>query len=68
MFVAAAGLGTRLVKPKAVVFLGAKAENGKSQILDMAKGLLPPGAVSHTPPQDFSDGNKLLKLVSNCIS
>jgi phage/plasmid-associated DNA primase len=62
MFVAASGMGTRLVRPKAVIFFGEKAENGKNQILDMAEGLLPPQAVSHIAPQYFADDNKLLTL------
>ena len=62
MFVGASGMGTRLLRPKAVVLFGEKAENGKNQILDMAEGLLPPAAVSHIAPQYFSDDNKLLAL------
>jgi phage/plasmid-associated DNA primase len=63
MFVTAAGLGTRLLKPKAVTMLGRSAENGKNQILDMAAGLLPKNAVSAVPPDKFGDDNKLLNLV-----
>ena len=63
MFVTAAGLGTRLLKPKAVVMLGRSAENGKNQILDMAAGLLPKNAVSAVSPDKFGDDNKLLNLV-----
>jgi phage/plasmid-associated DNA primase len=63
MFVTAAGLGTRLLRPKAVVMLGLSAENGKNQILDMAAGLLPKNAVSAIAPDKFGDDNKLLNLV-----
>jgi hypothetical protein len=63
MFVTAAGLGTRLLKPKAVTMLGRSAENGKNQILDMATGLLPKNAVSAVSPDKFGDDNKLLNLV-----
>ena len=41
---AALGHGTRLTQPKAVVFKGETAENGKSQVLDLLRGLLPASA------------------------
>jgi phage/plasmid-associated DNA primase len=68
MFVAAAGYSTSLLKPKAVIFLGQQAENGKSQILDMAEGLLPADAVSTIPPHDFTDDNKILTLVGAALN
>jgi putative DNA primase/helicase len=40
----AVGYGTRLRRPKAVILAGATAENGKSQVLDLLRGLLPPEA------------------------
>jgi phage/plasmid-associated DNA primase len=38
---AALGYATKLGRPKALVFFGPTAENGKSQILDAMRGLLP---------------------------
>lgn len=67
-FVAISGYGTHLVKPKLVVFLGRRAENGKNQILDMISGLLPPGAVSAIPPVEFGDDNKLACLVGTTLN
>src|SRR5207248_2497526 len=42
---AAIGYGTRLLEPKAVILKGETAENGKSQILDIFRSLLPPDAI-----------------------
>jgi phage/plasmid-associated DNA primase len=42
----ALGYGTRVGQPKAVILAGATAENGKSQILDLFRGLLPLDAVA----------------------
>ena len=48
---AALGCATKLRQPRAVILKGETAENGKSQILDLARGLLPPSAIcSVTPP------------------
>jgi len=42
----ALGYGTRLRRPKAIILAGATAENGKSQILDLLRGLLPEEAIT----------------------
>jgi phage/plasmid-associated DNA primase len=42
---------------------GRSAENGKSQILDCMRGLLPPDAVRAIPPADFGDDPKVIHLV-----
>jgi putative DNA primase/helicase len=68
MFVAASGFSTHLFRPKAVVLLGQQAENRKSQILDMAEGLLPSSAVSTIPPESFTDDNKILTLVGAALN
>ena len=52
---AALGYGTRLQQPKAVILAGATAENGKSQILDLFRGLLPPDAVASIPAGKMGD-------------
>jgi putative DNA primase/helicase len=51
----ALGHGTRLRRPKAVILAGATAENGKSQILDLLRGLLPPDAIASIPAGKMSD-------------
>jgi P4 family phage/plasmid primase-like protien len=65
---AALGHGPRLTAPKAVVLLGRTAENGKSQILDLLRGLLPPGAVSSVPPTKFGDDRHSVKLVGKLLN
>lgn len=60
---AALGIGARLKEPKAVVLFGPGAENGKSQILELARGLLPPSAVRSLPPVRFGDERMLKDLI-----
>jgi len=49
------GKGAQLMKPKAIVLKGATAENGKSQVLDLIRGLLPAGAVASIPLGKMGD-------------
>jgi hypothetical protein len=65
---AALGHGPRHTSPKAVVLLGRTAENGKSQILDVLRGLLPAGAVSSVPPSRFGDDRHIVKLVGKLLN
>jgi P4 family phage/plasmid primase-like protien len=65
---AALGHGPRHTAPKAVVLLGRTAENGKSQILDLLRGLLPPSAVSSVPPTKFGDDRHSVKLVGKLLN
>jgi putative DNA primase/helicase len=65
---AALGHGPHLTAPKATVLLGRTAENGKSQILDLLRGLLPPGAVSSVPPSRFGDDRHIVKLVGKLLN
>jgi P4 family phage/plasmid primase-like protien len=46
---AALGHATKLRQPKAVILKGDKAENGKSQILELFRGLLPSDAIASLP-------------------
>jgi len=62
------GYGPKLTAPKAAVLLGRTAENGKSQILDLLRGLLPPGAVSSVPPSRFGDDRHVVKLVGKLLN
>jgi putative DNA primase/helicase len=65
---AALGYGTRLIAPKAVVLLGREAENGKSQILDLLRGMLPASAVASVPPNKFADERHTIKLVGKLLN
>jgi P4 family phage/plasmid primase-like protien len=65
---AALGHGTGHIAPKAVVLLGRTAENGKSQILDLLRGLLPPSAVSSVPPSKFGDERHVVKLAGKLLN
>jgi P4 family phage/plasmid primase-like protien len=65
---AALGHGPRHTHPKAVVLLGRTAENGKSQILDLLRGLLPSNAVSSVPPSRFGDDRHIVKLVGKLLN
>ena len=44
------------------------AGNGKSQILDLLRGLLPDTAVSSVPPTKFDDEKHLVKLVGKLLN
>lgn len=53
--VAALGCATKLAVPKALVLKGETADNGKSQLLDVLRALLPGSAVSSISPAKFKD-------------
>lgn len=59
----ALGYATKLHQPKAVILKGEKAENGKSQILDIIRGVLPKEAISAIPPAKMSDDKYIWKLI-----
>jgi P4 family phage/plasmid primase-like protien len=65
---AALGHGPKHTAPKAVVLLGRTAENGKSQVLDLLRGLLPSSAVSSLPPSRFGDDRHIVKLVGKLLN
>ena len=65
---AAAGYATELVQPKAIVLHGATAGNGKSQVLDAMRGLLPPSAISTLPPAKFADDRFVVQLVGALLN
>ena len=65
---AALGMATRIQSPKAIVLLGLMAENGKSQILDIIRGLLPESAVSSIPAGKMSDEKHLIQLAGKLLN
>jgi phage/plasmid-associated DNA primase len=62
----ALGCGT-MVK-KAVVLIGPTAQNGKSQVLDLLRGLLPASAISTIPPGKFGDEHHLVGLIGKLLN
>jgi P4 family phage/plasmid primase-like protien len=64
--VVALGCGTKF--KKAVVLLGPTAQNGKSQILDLLRGLLPADAISTIPPGKFGDEHHLVGLIGKLLN
>jgi phage/plasmid-associated DNA primase len=62
------GYGTRHKAPKAMVFLGRTAENGKSQVLDMYRGLVPATSTVSVAPSKFGDTNEVVRLVGKTLN
>ena len=65
---AALGYGTKLRQPKAVIFEGKTAENGKSQVLDLFRGLLPSDAVASIPAGKMGDERFVVGLVAKHLN
>ena len=65
---AAFGMATRLPQPKAFVFLGETASNGKSTIASLLSCLLPDGAVSAIKPADFADPARIVHLAGKAAN
>lgn len=65
---AAYGMATHLPQPKAFIFHGETANNGKSQIAALMKKLLPPSAVSHIPLSAFSDEKRIVNLAGKAAN
>ena len=65
---AALGYGTKLLEPKAIIFEGKTAENGKSQVLDLFRGLLPSSAVASIPAAKMGDERFLVGLVGKHLN
>lgn len=62
------GRGTHIMKPKAVVLKGVSAENGKSQVLDVIRGLLPNGATSAIPLGKLGDERYVCGLAGKLLN
>jgi len=66
--VAALGYGSKLRQPKAVILEGKSAENGKSQVLDLFRGLLPPEAVASISAAKMGDQHFVVGLVGKHLN
>jgi phage/plasmid-associated DNA primase len=65
---AALGYGTKLRQPKAIILEGKTAENGKSQVLDLFRGLLPTDAVASIPAAKMGDERFVVGLVGKHLN
>lgn len=65
---AALGYACRLPEPRAVILYGATAGNGKSQILDLARGLLPASAVCSIPAGKLEDEKHVIGLAGKLLN
>ena len=62
------GYGTQIMKPKAIVLKGPTAENGKSQVLHIIRGLLPDNAISTIPLGKLGDEKYVCGLVGKLLN
>jgi phage/plasmid-associated DNA primase len=65
---AATGHATKLRQPKAIVLKGEKAENGKSQILDLTRGLLPASAIASVTATKIGDEHFIVSLRNKLLN
>ncbi|MGE0190132.1 MAG: phage/plasmid primase, P4 family [Steroidobacteraceae bacterium] len=65
---AALGYATKLIQPRAVILKGERAENGKSQILDLARGLLPVSAISSVTAARMGDERHVIGLAGKLLN
>ena len=65
---AALGISTRLASPKAIILFGPKAENGKSQVLDLLRALLPETAHSAVSPVRIGDDRYSVQLAGPLLN
>ena len=65
---AALGYATKLRQPRAVILKGETAENGKSQILDLARGLLPASAICSVTAARMGDERHIVGLVGKLVN
>lgn len=65
---AALGYGTKVRQPKAVILEGRTAENGKSQVLDLFRGLLPPEAIAAIPAAKMGDERFVVGLLGKHLN
>lgn len=65
---AALGYATKLMQPRAVILKGERADNGKSQILDLARGLLPASAISTLTAARMGDERHVIGLAGKLLN
>lgn len=65
---AALGYATKLLQPRAIILKGETAENGKSQILDLARGLLPLSAIASLPAARMGDERHVIGLIGKLLN
>lgn len=65
---AALGYATKLIQPRAIILKGERAENGKSQILDLARGLLPTSAISSVTAARMGDERHVIGLAGKLLN
>lgn len=65
---AATGYGAKLLQPKAVILKGPEADNGKSQFLDMLRGLLPASAISSVTASKMGDERHIIGLQGKLLN
>jgi len=65
---AALGYATKLRQPRAVILKGETAENGKSQILDLIRGMLPGSAIASVTAARMGDERHIIGLVGKLLN
>ena len=65
---AALGYGTKLLQPRAVILKGETAENGKSQVLDVTRALLPTSAICSVTAARVGDERHVIGLVGKLLN
>jgi P4 family phage/plasmid primase-like protien len=66
--IAAVGASAKLSDPKAFVLYGPSASNGKSQFLELVRGMVPSAVVGNVPPADFSKEQAVAELVGKQVN
>ena len=62
------GCATKILQPRAVILLGTQAENGKSQVLNMLRGLLPASAISSVTAAKMGDERHILGICGKLLN
>ncbi|MEO9298783.1 DNA primase family protein [Devosia alba] len=65
---AALGYATKLRQPRALILKGETAENGKSQILDLIRGMLPGSAIASVTAGRMGDERHIIGLVGKLLN
>lgn len=66
--VAALGVATDLTQPVAIILHGPSANNGKSQVLQLLRGLVSPDAAAALSPDLFADEKQLVALAGRTLN